>query len=327
MGLRFCRPATPLTRRSRPDAPVSYHTVSIDAQECTLFCKDGQLSCRTQEGEQRLPLDDVSAIVVTSFSASLHSSLLIEAAKRKVALILCEKFRPVALLLPANRATDTLLTRAQAGMSKQLSRRLWQKTIDAKCRNQLLLATELAPGHPRLPRMTEIAIGRSESKEARCARHFWRIFSEHVARDSGFRRRRERKGLNPLLNYGYAVLLSSLLQNLLAVGLDPTFGISHVVRERATPLAYDLMEPFRACVDARISAWVRQNPGIEQWEVDHPFRRFASAFLLERIPWDGQLLPVRGVVEAVARSFRESVVSSKSGPYQPWTRTNTKWDG
>lgn len=33
-----------------------------------------------------------------------------------------------------------------------------------------------------------------------------------------------------LLNYGYAALLSTILQKLFAVGLDPTFGISHVVR-------------------------------------------------------------------------------------------------
>ncbi len=73
-------------------------------------------------------------------------------------------------------------------------------------------------------------------------------------------RDRGRGGLNDLLNYGYAVLLSTVLQKLFGVGLDPTFGISHVARERSTPLAYDLMEPFRPCVDWRVMQWVKQHP-------------------------------------------------------------------
>ena len=48
--------------------------------------------------------------------------------------------------------------------------------------------------------------------------------------------------MNDLRNYRYTVLLSTVLQKLFGVGLDPTFGISHVARERSTPLAYDLME-------------------------------------------------------------------------------------
>jgi CRISPR/Cas system-associated endonuclease Cas1 len=50
--------------------------------------------------------------------------------------------------------------------------------------------------------------------------------------------------VNALLNYGYAVLLSTVLQKRFAVGLDPTWGLSHAPRERATPPAYDLMVPF-----------------------------------------------------------------------------------
>jgi hypothetical protein len=49
-------------------------------------------------------------------------------------------------------------------------------------------------------------------------------------------------GFNGLLNSGYAVLLSTILQELFGVGLDPTFGVSHVPRERSNPPAYDLME-------------------------------------------------------------------------------------
>src|SRR5690606_19124596 len=117
----------------------------------------------------------------------------------------------------------------------QLRQRLWHKTIDAKCQNQFSLASELAPGDERLERLGLLSRSRAPSKEAECAKLFWRIYAEHVAETDDFRRKRNGGGPNPLLNYGYAVLLSTVLQNLFAVGLDPTFGIAHVVREHSTP--------------------------------------------------------------------------------------------
>lgn len=306
---------------------MSYHIVSIDAPDCSLSCKDGQLTCRTDEHTRRLPMEDVSAIVVTSFSASIHSKLLLEAARHGIGLVLCENFKPASLVLPANRATDTVLTRAQAYLPAQLQQRLWRKTIDAKCRNQHSLAAELAPGDDRLAKLEFLAHGRAASKEAECAKLFWRIYADHVAEIDDFRRRRDAGGPNPLLNYGYAVLLSTALQQLFAVGLDPTFGIAHVVREHSTPLAYDLMEPFRPCVDARVAEWIRRDPENEARGVTREFRQWITGFPLETVDWFELHLDVRGVIEGVVRSFRQALIEKKSGPYRPWTRTTTRWAG
>lgn len=306
---------------------MSYHIVSIDAPDCSLSCKDGQLTCRSVDGDRSVPLEDVAAIIVTSFSASIHSKLLLEAAKQGVGLVICENFKPASLVLPANRSTDTFLTRSQAYLPAQLKKRLWDKTIDAKCRNQLSLAAELSPGDERLEKMEKLANGRFRTKEAECAKAFWRIYADRVAETDDFRRGRTEGGVNSLLNYGYAVLLSTVLQHLFAVGLDPTFGIAHVVREHSTPLAYDLMEPFRPCVDWRVAQWVREHRGTEDWEVTREFRLWVTAFPLERVDWFELNLDVRGVIEGVVRSFRQALTAGKSGPYRPWTRTLTKWDG
>jgi CRISPR-associated protein Cas1 len=306
---------------------MSFHIVSIDAPDCSLSCKDGQLTCKSTEGDRSLPLEDVAAIIITSFSASIHSKLLLEAAKFGVGLVICENFKPASLVLPANRSSDTVLTRAQAYIPAQLRQRLWHKTIDAKCQNQFSLAAELAPDDKRLVRLGQLAHSRAPSKEAECARIFWRIYADHVAETDEFRRQREGGGPNPLLNYGYAVLLSTILQNLFAVGLDPTFGITHVVRERSTPLAYDLMEPFRPCVDWRVAKWIQDHPGVENPAVTREFRQWVTGFPLETVDWFELTLDVRSVIEGVVRSFRQAVTTAQSGPYRPWTRTTTKWAG
>lgn len=304
---------------------MSYHIVSIDSPNCSLSCRDGQLTCHTDEGERRLPLEDVAAIIITSFSASIHSHLFLEAAKHGVALIICEAFKPISLVLPANRNTDTLLSRALLDLDARVKVALWRRTVEAKCRNQLLLARWIAPEDPAIAGLRRTAEGRKAHKEATCARLFWGIYGRALG-ETGFRRIPGRpEGLNALLNYGYAVLLSTILQKLFAVGLDPTWGLSHVARERATPLAYDLMEPFRPCVDWRVWQWTRKHPHGAAWQVTKEFRAWVTGFTLERVEHLDFTLEVRGVIEGVVRGFRRAVMEGSVRPYRPWNPRTGRW--
>lgn len=303
---------------------MSYHIVSIDAANCSLSCRDGQLTCKTAEGEKKLPLEDVASIIITSFSASIHSQLFLEAAKHGVALIICEAFKPVSLVLPANRSTDTLLSRAILSLTTATRQQLWQKTVDAKCQNQFSLAEHIAPADGQLKSLRDCAFGKKPHKEAICAKLFWQILGRALDNEE-FIRDRNRGGLNNLLNYGYAVLLSTILQKLFGVGLDPTFGISHVARERSTPLAYDLMEPFRPCVDCRVIQWVKQNNGSKELQVDKEFRKWVTAFPLERVDYLAFTLEIQGCIEGVVRGFRRSVIENQNRFYKPWTPRNSKW--
>jgi CRISPR-associated protein Cas1 len=316
---------------------MSFHIVSIDSPNCSISCRDGQLVCKTDEGEKKLPIEDVASIIITSFSANMHSHLFLEAAKHGVALIICEDFKPVSLVLPANRSTDTLLTRALLKLNQKTIAKLWQQTVDAKCQNQYSLAAHLSPNDPTLSSLHEVANGKKPHKEAISAKLFWQIFGRHQNDDS-FSRDRAAEGLNSLLNYGYAVLLSTVLQKIFGVGLDPTFGISHVTRERSTPLAYDLMEPFRACVEWRVIQWVNQQAsvyrdkdeflfGAKTLQVTPDFRKWVTGFPLVRIDYLDLTLDVRGCIEGVVRGFRRAVLQDDARFYRPWTQKNSKWAG
>src|SRR5580704_6635037 len=155
---------------------MSYHIVSIDSPQCSLSCRDGQLTCVNAATERKLPLEDVASIIITSFSASIHSELFLEAAKHGVALIICESFKPVSLVLPANRSTDTLLSRAMISLTPKARALLWQRTVDAKCQNQFSLAQHIAPGDKAVEQLRETAFGKKPHKEAICAKMFWQVF-------------------------------------------------------------------------------------------------------------------------------------------------------
>ena len=127
---------------------MSYHILNIDSTDSTIACKDRQLVCIEQDGTTRtVPLEDVGSIVVTSFKTTLTSNLLVEAARQGVAVIVCEGFQPVSIMLPVNRNTDTLLTRAHLAVHARQRGLLWRRTIDAKVRNQWLLCERWAPSH------------------------------------------------------------------------------------------------------------------------------------------------------------------------------------
>jgi len=306
---------------------MSYHIVSIDAHSCSLSCKSGQLTCTAEGHTNTVPLEDVAAIVITSFSASIHSKLLLEAAKHGVGMVICEQFKPASLVLPANRATDTLLTRAQVELPSKIRDRLWAKTVDAKVGNQLSLAKHLSVDHPQIPNLDRYRRSKRADKESIAARSFWQVYRDALNLGNEFRRGRNQGNLNPLLNYGYAILLSTVLQKCFALGIDPTFGIFHQTRENSTPLGYDLMEPFRPCVDWRVAQWVRNHPETDQWNVNTEFRRWVTGFPLVKTDYLNLELELRGCIEGVIRSFRKSVIEQKAGLYTPWTQGNSKWAG
>ena len=305
---------------------MSRHIVNIDSPRCYVGCKRKQLICRADNQEKSIPLEDVAAIVITSFSATLHSELLIEAANHGVALVLCRDFKPASLVLPANRSSDTLLTKAALSLPKKTVSSLWRKTLDAKCQNQLTLAERIEPEHDKLEGMRRVASRQSLDKESSTARFYWRVFSDSI-HDRSFLRDPEGGGANDLLNYGYAVLLSLVLQKLFAVGLDPTLGIYHKVRERSAPLAYDLMEPFRPCVDWRVMLWLRNKVGFQDYRITAEFRRWVSEFTLDRVGYFGIEMELQHCIESVIRSFRKAVLNQQIRHYKPWTLQNTKWAG
>ncbi len=306
---------------------MSYHIVNIDSPECSISCKNGQLTCHDDTTSKSIPLEDVAAIVITSFSASIHSKLLLEAAKHGISLIICEAFKPVSLVLPANRSTDTLLTRSQITLPTKIRDSLWAKTINAKTLNQLSLAILLAPQHPAINLLEQTARSRKPHKESLCARVFWGIYGDSLSGDIKFKRGQHEGGINHLLNYGYAILLSTILQKCFAIGIDPTFGINHATREHSTPLSYDLMEPFRPCVDWRVAQWIKQNPNTTTWDVTPEYKKWVTGFPTTEIDYFGLQLDIRSCIEGVIRSFRKALIEQQTGPYKPWTQKNSKWVG
>lgn len=85
--------------------------------------------------------------------------------------------------------------------------------------------------------------------EGAIAQNYWSKFGKLIKnKDFTFERRTKnppRDEINSLLSYGYTLLVSKIITNILITGLDPYFGFYHELNYRRPSLALDFMEEFR----------------------------------------------------------------------------------
>lgn len=303
---------------------MSYHTVDVDCPSGKLTTQNGQMILISDECRKSLPIEDISSVIVNGFDISIHKQLIANLGIEGKPLIICEKYKPVSILLPASRSTDTLLTRNLASLSVKMKEALWKELINAKCQNQSLLCEHLLPKSDFTLKISKFAYSKLKSKEATCAKYHWSVFREFTGINN-FSRRRGTSELNQFLDYGYAVLLNLVLQRLLAYGLDPQFGVGHAVRERAAPLGYDVMEPFRPIVDYHLAHFVKthKNPLNDI----KPFKKVMASALERKYPYKKRSYDLASLVEQTCFSLRKAVLSKNPRVLQPWTAKSLKWDG
>ena len=64
-----------------------------------------------------------------------------------------------------------------------------------------------------------------------------------------FRRDTSGGDVNPMLNYGYAIIRSMVARKVCVAGLHPAFGIHHIDGANPMCLVDDLIKPFRPIVE------------------------------------------------------------------------------
>jgi CRISPR-associated protein Cas1 len=199
----------------------------------------------------RLPLDGIHAILMNCYRANLSQNILLECTERGIPVILCAtNHQPAGILWPVvthHKQAGVLQTQLNA--SRPLSKQLWQQLVKAKI---LMQHDALVTHHPSAGDALEGMAGRVRSGdpdnlEAQAARRYWKLLM-----GKEFKRDVDAEGANSMLNYGYAILRSTVARAVMACGLHPSLGLHHANRLNAFCLVDDLMEPFRPLVDHQV---------------------------------------------------------------------------
>lgn len=215
---------------------------------CKLSYKGGYMVVRKEDDTVKVHLSEFQTLVLHTNQVYVSAYLMSELAKAKVSLIVSdERHDPVGQYLPLYGAHNT-----SARIDEQLEwgqvakKQVWQRIVKDKIAHQArILDVRAREEDAALLKdvVDEVRSGDSTHREAYAARTYFRsLFGPDFSRD-------DETPINAALNYGYALLLSSVNREIVSRGYLTQEGIYHHNEFNQFNLSCDFMEPFRPIID------------------------------------------------------------------------------
>lgn len=225
---------------------MSFRTVVITKQSKISY-KNRFLVVKQDNDEKYIHLSEIDTIIVDSISVSISAYLLKEIADAKINMIFCdEKHNPFGELSPYySRHNTSKKIKDQIGWKQAKKDKLWSKIVKNKIVNQSMLLQKI--GAPKselvLSYVEEVVDGDKTNREGHSAKvYFNSLFGNKFVRNNNDK-------TNAALNYGYAILLSTVNKEVISNGYLTQLGIHHKNEFNEFNLTCDLMEPFRIIID------------------------------------------------------------------------------
>lgn len=226
---------------------MSFRTVVI-TNKSKLNYKNRFLVVKKDLEEQYIHLSEIDTLIVDSISVSISSYLLKELTDYKINVIFCdEKHNPYGELSSFYSSYNSSKTIAsQITWSKKEKDILWKQIVINKLKNQAYLLKKIkSPNYKLLENyILEVKDGDKTNREGHAAKvYFNSLFGKKFTRNA-------LDNINSALNYGYAVLLSTINKEIVANGYITQIGIHHKNEYNDFNLTCDLMEVFRPIIDS-----------------------------------------------------------------------------
>ncbi len=275
-----------------------------------LSTADGQIVVAQDDGEARIPLEDVAYVILDAPHATLTSTLLSACMEAGVVVVATDqRHTPNGIFLPFHsHHRQAGVAALQTALGEPLKKRCWQKIVLAKIGNQAAhLEVQGRAGAEAIRAMAGlVGSGDPDNVEARAAREYWsRLFDDFARSDESDLR-------NKLLNYGYAIVRAAVARALVAFGCLPAFGLHHQSAANAFNLADDIVEPFRPFVDA--VAYERAAGREAASELTIEDRRAAAGVLTRDCRVAGETLSLLAATEKAAESLVQAMEGRSAAP-------------
>ena len=229
---------------------MGWRTVVISSNS-KLDYKMNYLVVRNAESAKRIHIEEISVLLIESTAVSLTAYLLCELSKRKIDVIFCDEKRcPAGLYLPLYGSHDTVLKlRNQVKWNEYTKQLVWAEVVRAKISGQAAGLKKCGRGNASLLEqyISGIEPGDPTNREGHAAKvYFNSLFGMEFSRSLD-------NNINAALNYGYGILLSAFVREIVANGYSTQLGIFHDNMFNHYNLACDLMEPFRPFIDYAVT--------------------------------------------------------------------------
>lgn len=229
----------------------------------------------TQEGRQRIPVVNVSAIRIGK-SAQITSDAVLLAIENEIEVFFMDKGGGVIGRIWSSRyGSVSTIRKGQLTFSKSKAAVEWIKQIlSQKMDNQqamLLMLLNVTSPHKSLVDTAVNHIEKLKSKissvdgdsindvasiirglEGSAAKIYFDTMNVFLPDEFKFQNRSQHPAMdvtNALLNYGYGILYGKIENSLIQAGIDPYIGVLHRDEYKRPVLVYDVIELYRIWVD------------------------------------------------------------------------------
>lgn len=225
---------------------MSFRTVVISNQS-KLNYKNRFLVVKQDNDEKYIHLSEIDTIIVDSIAVSISTYLLKELSNNKINIIFCdEKHNPFGELSSYYSSHNTSKKiQKQINWTKENKDRMWQNIIKNKIINQALMLHKIKSDKYDLllSYIEDVLLSDKTNREGHAAKvYFNELFGKDFVRNDS-------DNINAALNYGYAILLSTINKEVISNGYLTQIGIHHKNEFNEFNLSCDLMEPFRSIID------------------------------------------------------------------------------
>ena len=225
---------------------MSFRTVVITRQSKISY-KNRFLVVKQDNDEKYIHLSEIDTIIVDSISVSISAYLLKELSDNKINIIFCDdKHNPFGELASYySRHNTSKKIKEQISWKQSDKDKLWSKIVKNKIVNQAMMLRKIDSDKYDLilSYVEDVTIGDKTNREGHSAKvYFNALYGMDFIRNNN-------DSINAALNYGYAILLSTVNKEIVSNGYLTQLGIHHKNEFNEFNLTCDLMEPFRVIID------------------------------------------------------------------------------
>lgn len=276
---------------------MSFRTVVITRQSKISY-KNRFLVVKQENDEKYIHLSEIDTIIVDSISVSISAYLLKELADNKINIIFCdEKHNPFGEVVPYySRHNTSKMIKEQIKWKLTDKDKLWGEIVKNKIINQAMLLKKVRSAKSKLilSYIDDVVDGDKTNREGHAAKvYFNALFGNDFVRNSD-------DYINAALNYGYAILLSTINKEIINNGYLTQLGIHHKNEFNEFNLTCDLMEPFRVVIDN----FVYYN---QERKFDAEYKLDIVNILNGTFKYQGKNYTLKDIIKMFVKSTLESV--------------------
>lgn len=229
---------------------MAFRTIVID-NRCKLDYSLNYMICRKANEEVRVVLDEIKTIIINTTQVSITTYLISELISKKIKVIFTDTLHnPVGEITPySNNFYLYRKIKEQMAFTEDSKNYLWKEIVKKKIINQsrnLKYNKNIEAEQQLIGYYNEVLNGDISNREGHAAKVYFnalfgKVFSRH-----------QDNNINAKLNYGYAIIMSTINREIKALGYLTELGIHHIGESNPFNLSCDFIEPLRPLVDLYI---------------------------------------------------------------------------